>query len=105
MTVSGAERLHLAVALDGAGWQPAAWHKPGARPAELLTAGYWADPVTEAERGLRDFVSFADALGLQTDSHNQPDARTDRVRGHPDAVLAAARLAPLTSQIGLIPAV
>ena len=31
-------RLHLAVALDGAGWHPAAWREPSARPAELLTA-------------------------------------------------------------------
>ena len=37
--------LHLAVALDGAGWHPAAWREPGARPAELFTAGYWADLV------------------------------------------------------------
>ena len=26
--------LHLAVALDGAGWHPAAWREPGALPAE-----------------------------------------------------------------------
>ena len=30
--------LHLAVALDGAGWHPAAWRDPSARPAELFTA-------------------------------------------------------------------
>jgi len=105
MTVSGAERLHLAVALDGAGWHPAAWREPGARPAELLTAGYWADLVTEAERGLLDFVTVEDALSLQSDSRHQPDAHTDRVRGRLDAVLVAARVAPLTSHIGLIPTV
>ena len=44
--------LHLAVALDGAGWHPSAWREPGARPRDLLTAGYWADLVTDAERGL-----------------------------------------------------
>ena len=105
MTVSGAERLNLAVALDGAGWHPAAWREPAARPAELLTAGYWADLVTEAERGLLDFVTFEDALSLQSDSRHQPDARTDRVRGRLDAVLVAARVAPLTRHIGLIPTV
>lgn len=105
MTVSGAERLHLAAALDGAGWHPAAWREPGARPAELLTAGYWADLVTEAERGLLDFVTFSDALSLQADSRYQPDAPADRVRGRLDAVLVAARVAPLTSHIGLIPTV
>jgi hypothetical protein len=41
--------LHLAVALDGAGWHPAAWREPGARPGELFTAKYWADLVLEAE--------------------------------------------------------
>jgi alkanesulfonate monooxygenase SsuD/methylene tetrahydromethanopterin reductase-like flavin-dependent oxidoreductase (luciferase family) len=30
--------VHLAVALDGAGWHPAAWREPTARPAELLDA-------------------------------------------------------------------
>jgi alkanesulfonate monooxygenase SsuD/methylene tetrahydromethanopterin reductase-like flavin-dependent oxidoreductase (luciferase family) len=105
MTVSGAEPLHLAAALEGAGWHPAAWREPGARPAELLTAGYWTDMVTEAERGLLDFVTFSDALSLQSDSQHQPDARTDQVRGRLDAVLTAARIAPLTSHIGLIPVV
>jgi alkanesulfonate monooxygenase SsuD/methylene tetrahydromethanopterin reductase-like flavin-dependent oxidoreductase (luciferase family) len=105
MTVSGAEPLHLAAALDGAGWHPAAWREPGARPAELLTAGYWADLVTEAERGLLDFVTFEDALSLQADSRHQPDARAHGVRGRLDAVLVAARVAPLTSNIGLIPTV
>ncbi|MDT5230448.1 MAG: hypothetical protein QOI39_948, partial [Mycobacterium sp.] len=49
--------IHLAVALDGAGWHPAAWREADARPAELFDAGYWADLVAEAERGLLDFVT------------------------------------------------
>ena len=105
MTVPEAERLRLAVALDGAGWHPAAWREPEARPAELLTAAYWADLVTEAERGGLDFVTFEDALSLQSDDRFRPDERTDRVRGRLDAVLVAARVAPLTSSIGLIPTV
>lgn len=32
--------VHMAVALDGADWHPAAWREPGARPAELFAAGY-----------------------------------------------------------------
>jgi alkanesulfonate monooxygenase SsuD/methylene tetrahydromethanopterin reductase-like flavin-dependent oxidoreductase (luciferase family) len=100
-----ADRLHLGVALDGAGWHPAAWREPDARPADLLTAGYWADLVTEAERGGLDFVTLEDALSLQSDDRFQPDSRTDRVRGRLDAVLVAARVAPLTSSIGLIPTV
>jgi alkanesulfonate monooxygenase SsuD/methylene tetrahydromethanopterin reductase-like flavin-dependent oxidoreductase (luciferase family) len=95
--------LHLAVALDGAGWHSAAWREPDARPTELLTAGYWVDQVGEAERGLLDFVTFEDALRLQSDDHFQPDERTDRVRGRLDAVLIAARVAPLTQHVGLVP--
>ncbi|MFD7971005.1 LLM class flavin-dependent oxidoreductase [Streptomyces clavifer] len=95
--------LHLAVALDGAGWHPAAWREAGARPGELLTAAYWAELVAEAERGLLDFVTFEDALGLQSADFHQPDDRTDQVRGSVDAVLLASYLAPLTTRIGLVP--
>ncbi|MEV0608747.1 LLM class flavin-dependent oxidoreductase [Polymorphospora rubra] len=98
--------MHLAVALDGAGWHPAAWREPTARPAELFTAGYWADLVAEAERGRLDLVTIEDSLGLQSPHPTQPpDTRTDQVRGRLDAVLIAARVAPLTSHIGLVPSV
>ena len=70
------DHLHLAVALDGAGWHPAAWREPGARPAELFTAGYWIDLVTEAQRGLLDLVTLEDALSLQSTSRWAPDDRT-----------------------------
>jgi alkanesulfonate monooxygenase SsuD/methylene tetrahydromethanopterin reductase-like flavin-dependent oxidoreductase (luciferase family) len=114
--------LHLAVALDGAGWHPAAWREPDARPQDLFTAGYWADLAIEAERGLLDFITIEDALGIQSanrypafprgdDPPSTPranprggvDNRADQVRGRLDAVLIAARIAPLTSHIGLVP--
>ena len=95
--------LHLAAALDGAGWHPAAWREPGARPKELLTPGYWLDQVLEAERGLLDFVTIEDSLGLQSSRFDGPDERTDQVRGRLDAVLIASRVVPLTSHIGLVP--
>lgn len=97
--------LHLAVALDGAGWHPAAWREPAARPGELFTARYWSDLVAEAEYGLLDFVTFEDSLSLQSTRPDGPDGRTDRVRGRLDAVLIAARVAPLTRHIGLVPTV
>ncbi|MEN8651441.1 LLM class flavin-dependent oxidoreductase [Streptomyces sp. 21So2-11] len=103
--MSATSPLHLAVALDGAGWHPAAWREPQARPHDLLTAGYWADLVTEAEHGLLDFVTFEDALGLQSSQFTELDGRTDQVRGKLDAVLIAARVAPLTRHIGLVPTV
>jgi alkanesulfonate monooxygenase SsuD/methylene tetrahydromethanopterin reductase-like flavin-dependent oxidoreductase (luciferase family) len=95
--------LHLAVALDGAGWHPAAWREPDARPADLLTPGYWVDLVQEAERGLLDLVTIEDALSLQSTDRGGPDDRTDQVRGRLDAVQVAARVAPLTRSIGLVP--
>ncbi|MFF3374867.1 LLM class flavin-dependent oxidoreductase [Streptomyces sp. NPDC002680] len=97
--------LHLAVALDGAGWHPAAWREPVARPRELFTARYWADLVAEAERGLLDFVTIEDGLGLQSSHPVDPDGGTDQVRGRLDAVLIAARVAPLTRHIGIVPTV
>ena len=95
--------LHLAVALDGAGWHPAAWREPDARPAELLTPGWWVDLVREAEAGLLDLVTLEDALSLQSADPFTADDRTDQVRGRLDAVQVAARVAPLTSSIGLVP--
>ncbi|UFR00948.1 LLM class flavin-dependent oxidoreductase [Streptomyces sp. Go40/10] len=97
--------LHLAVALDGTGWHPASWREPVARPRDLFTAGYWTDLITEAERGLLDFVTIEDGLGPQSSLPFAPDERTDQVRGRLDAVLIASRVAPLTRRIGLVPTV
>jgi alkanesulfonate monooxygenase SsuD/methylene tetrahydromethanopterin reductase-like flavin-dependent oxidoreductase (luciferase family) len=90
--------MHLAVALEGAGWHPAAWREPRARPAELFTARYWVELIAEAERGLLDFVTIEDGFGAQS-------SRTDQVAGRLDAVLIAARAAPVTRHIGLVPTV
>ncbi|ACZ86793.1 LLM class flavin-dependent oxidoreductase [Streptosporangium roseum] len=95
--------LHLAVALDGAGWHPAAWRDPAATPKTLFTAAYWAGLAAEAEHGLLDFVTIEDTLALQTTRLDGPDDRTDQVRGRFDAVLVASRIAPLTGRIGLVP--
>lgn len=99
------KQLHLAVALDGAGWHPAAWREDDARPTELLRAPYWTDLVREAEAGLLDLVTIEDSLAIQTESYSGYDDRTDRVRGRLDAVLIAARVAPLTRYVGLVPTV
>lgn len=90
--------MHLSVALEGAGWHPAAWREPRARPAELFDARYWIDVIAEAERGLLDFATIEDGFHLQS-------ARADEVSGRLDAVLIAARVAPLTRHIGLMPTV
>ena len=99
-----ARELHLAVALDGAGWHPAAWREPTARPDKLFDASYWAGLAREAEAGTLDFVTIEDSLAIQSaDRLSGPDNRTDQVRGRLDAVLIAARVAPLTTHIGLVP--
>ena len=95
--------LHLAVALDGTGWHPASWREDEARPSELFTARYWTDLVSEAEGGLLDFVTLEDSMGLQSSLYDGLDDHTDQVRGRLDAVLIAARVAPLTTRIGLVP--
>jgi alkanesulfonate monooxygenase SsuD/methylene tetrahydromethanopterin reductase-like flavin-dependent oxidoreductase (luciferase family) len=87
--------IHLAVALDGAGWHPAAWREPDARPTELLTARYWTDLVREAAHGTVDLVTFEDSFGLQSSG----------VRGRLDATLVAAAVAPRVGGIGLVPTV
>ena len=95
--------FHLGVALEGAGWHPAAWREPSARPDALFTADYWIDLVRTAERGDLDFVTIEDSLALQSERFLTGDERTDEVRGRLDAVLIASRVAPLTERIGLIP--
>ena len=97
--------LHLAVALDGAGWHPAAWRMEAARPAELLTARYWADLVGEAERGLVDFVTIEDSLGLQSLIRRR--ATTGPTRYGDGSTLCWSPLRSLRSpaRIGLVPSV
>ncbi|MFW0791214.1 LLM class flavin-dependent oxidoreductase [Gordonia sp. CPCC 205333] len=95
------DQIHLAVALDGAGAHPGAWRADNARADELLTARYWADVVGQAEAGLLDFITLDDSFLLR--NSDVGTIRTDRVAGRLDSTLIAARVAPLTRRIGLIP--
>jgi alkanesulfonate monooxygenase SsuD/methylene tetrahydromethanopterin reductase-like flavin-dependent oxidoreductase (luciferase family) len=54
---------------------------------------------------LLDFVTVEDSLALQSTRRGEIDGRTDRVRGRLDALLIAARVAPTTSAIGIVPVV
>lgn len=98
------DRIHLAVALDGAGWHPAAWREPTARPAELTSPAYWRALARTADDAGLLLATIEDALSLGGRSF-EPDAETrrDRVRGRLDAVLLASFLAPVTRRIGLVP--
>jgi alkanesulfonate monooxygenase SsuD/methylene tetrahydromethanopterin reductase-like flavin-dependent oxidoreductase (luciferase family) len=101
--MSANRNLHLAVALDGAGWHPASWRLPDAEPQHLLQASYWQGLLGQAERGLLDFVTIEDALTIQSSDRSGPDGRVDQVRGRLDAVLVAARIAPASRHIGVVP--
>ncbi|GAA5028490.1 LLM class flavin-dependent oxidoreductase [Actinopolymorpha pittospori] len=105
---------HLAVALEGAGWHPAAWREPEARSDELFSPAYWTDLVLEAQSAALDFVTFEDSFSVATSQATTPvtatslpdsdmPVRPDRVAGRLDAVLLAARVAPRTRGIGIVP--
>lgn len=90
--------LNVAVALEGAGWHPAAWFD---RPAPMVLSGrYWSDLANTAERGLLDFLTIGDGPCRQR--HRQ-DTDPLWLAARPDAVLVASRVAPATSHIGLVP--
>jgi len=98
------DQLRLGVALDGYGWHPRAWRTTlTADPAteSVLSGRYWAGLATTAERGLLDFLTIDDTLMPQTGRREEISPR--RLAGRGDAVLVAARIAPVTRHIGLIP--
>jgi alkanesulfonate monooxygenase SsuD/methylene tetrahydromethanopterin reductase-like flavin-dependent oxidoreductase (luciferase family) len=101
------DQLHLGVALDGYGWHPQAWRAtlaqaPG-HPAtpSVLSGRYWAELAATAERGLLDFLTIDDTLMPQPGRRERIDP--ERLAGRADAVLVAARIAPATQHIALIP--
>lgn len=71
--------LHLAVAID----------RPDAHEAEAYEADAYLEPALLAERGALDFVTLGDSFA----------------RPGPDALAVAARIAPRTGRIGLVPTV
>ncbi|MGO9957931.1 MAG: LLM class flavin-dependent oxidoreductase [Solirubrobacteraceae bacterium] len=85
--------MHVAVELDSADWRPAV--RPRAQPdADApLTPAFWVDQIREAEHGGLDFVTIADCHRVLAPP-----------RGRLDAVMIAARVAPLTRHIGIVPA-
>jgi alkanesulfonate monooxygenase SsuD/methylene tetrahydromethanopterin reductase-like flavin-dependent oxidoreductase (luciferase family) len=100
-----AAAFHLGVALDGAGWHPAAWREPDARPGDVFDLAYWVELVLAAEAAGIDLVTFEDGFGLQTAGFGGIDERRDEVRGRLDALLLATAIAPHTTRIGLVPTV
>lgn len=92
-----APTVHLGVDLTDAGAHPAAWRTVGSQAQRLFDAKRLVELVATAERGLLDLVTLNDAFSLQPGRAG--------VRGRLDAALVAARLAPRSSGIGLVPTV
>lgn len=90
--------LHLAVDLTDAGAHPAAWRTLGSQARQLFDADRLQDLVSTAQRGTVDLVLFDDAFSLQP-------GRRGGVQGRLDAALVAARLAPRSEGVGLVPTV
>ncbi|TKV60847.1 LLM class flavin-dependent oxidoreductase [Nakamurella flava] len=88
--------LLIGVALDGAGWHPAAWREPTAHPAALFASRTWVELARTADTGGLDFLTLEDVFAPAADG--SAPVRLD-------ATLLAARLAPVTTAIGLLPSV
>jgi len=98
-------QVHLAIALDRAGWHPAAWRDPAARPHDLVSPRYWRDLLRTADDAGLVLATIEDALAITDRFEPLDELRRDRVRGRLDAVLIASFAAPLTRRIGLVPTV
>ncbi|MFD3705175.1 LLM class flavin-dependent oxidoreductase [Nocardia sp. NPDC058658] len=90
--------LFLGLETAGTGIHPASWRRADSGAEDLFTADYWIRVVTEAEQLGFDAVFLPDSFGIQSGG-------AAVTRGRLDAVAIAARTAPLTSRIGLIPQV
>lgn len=91
------DQLILAVALDGAGWHPAAWRDAGIPASTVFRPSYWVEQARLAEAAGADFLTFEDALSVATPT------RADRLRGRLDALQLANFVARRTERIGLVP--
>jgi alkanesulfonate monooxygenase SsuD/methylene tetrahydromethanopterin reductase-like flavin-dependent oxidoreductase (luciferase family) len=91
----------LAVALDGAGWHPQSWRELE-DASDIFTPEYWVSLVSAADRAGLDFVTIEDSLRTQS-SRRRDNGDVHHVRGRLDAGLVAARVAPETAGIGIVP--
>lgn len=96
---SSARSLHLGVDLTDAGAHPAAWRTHGSLGARLFDPERLQALVATAQRGTLDLVVLDDSFSLQ------PSRGGSTLRGRLDAALVAARLAPRSSGIGIVPTV
>ncbi|WP_374946347.1 LLM class flavin-dependent oxidoreductase [Agreia sp.] len=97
--------FHLGIALDGAGWHPAAWRDATARPEALFDPEYWVSLAVEAQFAGIDLVTIEDSFGLQTGGYGDIELRGDEARGRLDALLLANTIAAQVPSIGIVPTV
>ncbi|GGK66244.1 hypothetical protein GCM10011591_42980 [Nocardia camponoti] len=89
--------LLLGLETAGTGTHPASWRRADSRAEDVFGAAYWTAAVARAEALGFDAVLVPDSFGI---------AEGDGVaRGQLDAVAIAARTAPVTLRIALIPQV
>lgn len=113
ITNSSVDRFTVGVALDGAGWHPAAWRAAGAQPERLFSPQYWGELADTAESAGLDYLTIVDELGVQQApgaspigaASIPPRPSAEIVTGRLDAALLASWIAPRTERIGLIPTV
>lgn len=86
--------FRVGLALEGAGWHPAAWpESPTTEPAELFGSRHWSDWGRAAASGGIDFVTLEDGLSAQTEQFaGVPGDPGKLVRGRLDPVVTAAIL-------------
>jgi alkanesulfonate monooxygenase SsuD/methylene tetrahydromethanopterin reductase-like flavin-dependent oxidoreductase (luciferase family) len=89
-------RLITAIEIDGAGAHPGAWRGAEVDPAAILTGSLALRAVQTAEAAGIDFATFVDTLEAPVDEPARVSARLD-------ALGLAARIAPSTDRIGLVP--
>ncbi|MGW7679619.1 LLM class flavin-dependent oxidoreductase [Kribbella sp. NPDC054772] len=88
----------IGVEIDGAGGDSAAWRGSEVDPRAVLTGELAVRAVQRAEAAGVDFATFVDALEAPDDVPGQVSVRLD-------ALGLAARVAPVTRRIGLLPTI
>jgi alkanesulfonate monooxygenase SsuD/methylene tetrahydromethanopterin reductase-like flavin-dependent oxidoreductase (luciferase family) len=91
-------RLITAIDIDGAGGHPGAWRGAEVDPSAILTGELALRAVQRAEAAGVDLATFADTLEAPADVPERVSARLD-------ALGLAARIAPATERIGLVPTI
>jgi alkanesulfonate monooxygenase SsuD/methylene tetrahydromethanopterin reductase-like flavin-dependent oxidoreductase (luciferase family) len=87
-----------AIEIDGAGGDPAAWRGSEVDPRAILTGELALRAVQRAEAAGIDLATFADALEAPADVPGEVSVRLDGLG-------LAARIAPVTQRIGLLPTI